>query len=161
MLGPKLKKIYNDKGLTIIFSSTANLKSLLYNNKDPLLSRSCPGVYRLDCTCGKSYVGQTEKKVLTRSIEHQQQDAMAGRWSSSGATEYSKECHVYFNWLDLKTLTREYNFYHRRSIKHWKFSVTEMVQRRIWNQQRHREYIKTDSWRALFYTWKREQPNKR
>ena len=118
MLGPKLKKIYNDKGLTIIFSSSANLKSLLCNNKDPLLPNSCPGVYRLDCTCGKSYVDETGKKVLTRSIEDEQ-DAMAGKWFSSGATEHSKDCHCQFNWLHLKTLTREDNFYRRKINEAW------------------------------------------
>ena len=35
VLGPKLKKIYKDKGLTTIFSSSANLMSLLCNNKNP------------------------------------------------------------------------------------------------------------------------------
>ena len=47
-LGPKLKKIYKSKGFSTIFSSSANLKSLLCNNKDSLLPNSCPGVYRLD-----------------------------------------------------------------------------------------------------------------
>ena len=46
VLGPKLKKIYKDKGLTTIFSSSANLKSLPCSNKDPLLPNSCTGVYR-------------------------------------------------------------------------------------------------------------------
>ena len=51
-------------------------------------------------------MGKTKKKVITRTIEHQQ-DSIKGKWESSGATEYCLECHGQFNWLHPKTLSRE------------------------------------------------------
>ena len=74
------------EGYKVAFSSGPNLKSILCNNKSELLSNSEPGVYKLSCSCGAVYIGETKKKVLTRSIEHQQ-DSMKGNWEASGATE--------------------------------------------------------------------------
>ena len=53
------------------FTTVQQQRSILLNN--------CPCVYWLVCTREKSYVGETGKKVLTRSIEHQE-DEMAWRW---------------------------------------------------------------------------------
>ena len=53
------------------------------------MPNSYPGVYELSCDCGGEYIGETKKRVLTRSIEHQE-DSMAGKWEASGATEHSK-----------------------------------------------------------------------
>ena len=82
-LTTKLKKVYEKKGFKVVSYSSANLKTLLCKNKDKLIPNSHPGVYKLDCSCGTSYVGETKKKVLTRSLEHQK-DAMEGRWEKMG-----------------------------------------------------------------------------
>ena len=37
------------------------------------MPNSYPGVYELKCSCGSVYNGETKKKVITRSIEHQQE----------------------------------------------------------------------------------------
>ena len=72
----------------LISASTSgpNLKSLLCRNKTKLLSKSYLGVYELKCTCNSAYFGETKKKILTRTIEHQQ-DSFKGKWDNSGATE--------------------------------------------------------------------------
>ena len=69
------------------------------------MPNSYPGVYKLSCDCGGEDIGKkkTKKRVLFRSIEHQE-DSMAGKWETSGATEHSKECHGRFNWLHQKHL---------------------------------------------------------
>ena len=41
---------------------------------------------------------------------------MTGKWEASGATEHSKECHGWFNWLNPKTLAKLSNI-HERKIK--------------------------------------------
>ena len=53
-----------------------------------------------------SDIGETKKKVMTRTIEHQQ-DSIKGKWESSGATEHCLKCHGQFNWLHPKILSRE------------------------------------------------------
>ena len=51
--------------------------------------------------------------MLTRSIEHQE-DSMAGKWEASGATEHSKDCHGWFNWLHPKTFAKLSNIHERK-----------------------------------------------
>ena len=88
---------------------------MICRNKSKLLPNSFPGVYQLDCTCNALYIGETKKKVITRTIEHQQ-DSFNGKWESSGATEHCLECHGQFNWINPKTLSTEQQ-YHRRKIR--------------------------------------------
>ena len=72
------------------------LKDLLCNTKSKLLSNSFPGVYRLECSCGSVYIGETKKRVLTSAIELQQ-DSMIDKWEFLRATEHTKSCHGWFN----------------------------------------------------------------
>ena len=62
-----------------------------------------------------TYFGETKKKILTRTIEHQQ-DSFKGKWDNSGATEHSLTCHRQFNWIHPKTIARE-NDYRRRKMR--------------------------------------------
>ena len=50
-----------------------NLKNFLCKNKDKLTPNSSPGVYELKCLCGLLYNGETKKKIISRSTEHQQE----------------------------------------------------------------------------------------
>ena len=88
---------------------------MICRNKSKLLLNSFPGVYQLDCTSNVLHIGETKKKVITRTIEHQQ-DSFNGKWESSGATEHCLECHGQFNWINPKTLSTEQQ-YHRRKIR--------------------------------------------
>ena len=112
-IAPKLKKIYKQKGFKVICTSSPNLKSILCRNKDKLIPNSAPGVYKVDCTCGKSYVGETKKKILTRVLQHQK-NTFDGNWQKSGVTEHSRTCHGRFNWLRPTTLQRESQYYPRK-----------------------------------------------
>ena len=112
-IGPKLRSIFKTHGYKVAFTSGPNLKSILCNNKSKLLPNSYPGVYKLTCSCGAIYIGETKKKVLTRTIEHQQ-DSIKGNWESSGATEHCKSCHGQFNWLHPDTLSVVPNFRERK-----------------------------------------------
>ena len=98
-----------------IFTSGSNLKLLLCQNKTKLLHNSYLGVYKLQCTCNSVYFGETKKKILTMTIEHQQ-DSFKGKWNNSGATEHSLTCHRQFNWIHPKTIARE-NDYRKRKIR--------------------------------------------
>ena len=91
---------------------------MICRNKSKLLPNSFPGVYQLDCTCNALYIGETKKKVITRTIEHQQ-DSFNGKWESSGATEHCLECHGQFNWINPKTLSIEQQ-YRRRKVREWR-----------------------------------------
>ena len=115
IIGPKLRQAFKKENIKTIFTSGPNLNSLLCQNKTKLLPNSYPGVYELKCTCNSAYFGATKKKILTRTIEHQQ-DSFKGKWDNSGATEYTLTCHEQFNWIHPKTIARE-NDYRKRKIR--------------------------------------------
>ncbi|XP_065640445.1 uncharacterized protein LOC136073034 [Hydra vulgaris] len=114
-IGSKLRKELKRYGAKVIFTTPPTLKRILCNNKSKLLPNSKPGVYKLTCSCGGVYIGETKKKIIQRSIEHQI-NSMKGNWHASGATEHCKNCHGVFNWMHLKTIAFKSN-YHERKIR--------------------------------------------
>ena len=94
----KNKKETQKFGFRIAFQTGPNLNNISCKNKGKLIPNNYPGVYELKCSCGSFYNDETKKKIISRSIE-QQQEKIKGNWSSSGATEYTKECHGHFEWL--------------------------------------------------------------
>ena len=116
IIGPKIRKELQKTGCKVIFLSAAKLKNILCNNKSKLLPNSYPNVYELRYDFGGKYIGETKKRLLTRSIEHQE-DSMTGKWEASGATEHSKDCHGRFNWLHIKTHAKLSNIHERKIRK--------------------------------------------
>ena len=77
-LGPKLRKEFKKVGIKAIFTSGRNLKNLICRNKSKLLPNIFSSVYQLYCTCSALYIVEIKKKVITRTIEHQQ-DSFNGK----------------------------------------------------------------------------------
>ena len=98
-----------------MFTSTANLQSLLCNNKSRLPANSHAGVYMLKCSCGSRYIGETKKKVSSRLEEHRR-DIDNSKWTNSGCTEHARDCDGVFNWGENVTIAVESND-HRRKIR--------------------------------------------
>ena len=96
ILGHKSWKEFKKKGIKTVFTWRANLKFILYQNKSKLIPNSYLGVYTSNCSCNAEYIGETKKKVKTRTIEHQQ-DSINGKWESSGATKRYLKFHGRFN----------------------------------------------------------------
>ena len=103
------------KKIKAVFTSGANLKSILCQNKSKLIPHSYSGVYTLNCSCNAEYIGETKKKAITGTIEHQQ-DSIKEKWENSASTEHCLECHGQFNWIHPKTLSTEAR-YKRRKIR--------------------------------------------
>ena len=123
-LGPKLRKIFKQHNIKTVFTSTPNLKSLLCNNKSTLPCNSHPGVYKLECSCGSCYIGETKKKVATRLEEHQR-DIRNEKWNATGCSEHARTCAGQFNWCENVTIALESNYHLRKirealEIKRWK-----------------------------------------
>ena len=64
---------------------------------------------------GNTLEKQKKKRVLTRSIKHQE-DNMTGKWKALGAAAHPKDCHGRFNWPHPKTLAHT-NITHKRKIR--------------------------------------------
>ena len=62
---------------------------------------------------GSVYNGETKKKIVSRSIEHQQ-ESIKGNWSSYGATKHTKKCHGHFDGLHPKTFSMKNSHYDRK-----------------------------------------------
>ena len=117
------------------------------------MPNSYPGVYELSCDCGGKYIGETKKRVLTQSIEHQE-DSMTGKWEASGATEHSKDCHGRFNWLHPKTLAKLSNIHERKirkSLEINNLGTKAQYDKSIKVLNRDRgNIVNTNSWKPLF-----------
>ena len=80
---------------------------------------------------------ETKKKIISRSIEHQQ-ERIKGNWSYSGATEHAKECHGHFHWFHPKTL-----FMEPLEIE---MAVVRYEQDKVLNRE-DRNFVKTKVWK--------------
>ena len=152
-VGPKIRKEMKKLGYKTVFTSSRKLKDILCNNKSKLLPNSFPGVYQLKCSCGSVYIGETKKRVLTRAIEHQQ-DSMNGKWEASGATEHTKSCHGWFDWLHPKTLSVIPNFRERKIRESLEINFAETKfelshEHPVLNRDRG-NLVDTNSWKPLF-----------
>ena len=124
------------------------MKSLLCQSKAKLLPNSYPGVYELKCTCNSAYFGETKKKILTKTTEHQQ-DSFKGKWDNSGGTEHTLTCLHQFNWIHPKTIAREDDYKKRKirealEIKKAKFNQKIKVLNRDEGN-----LVKTNTWTPL------------
>ena len=113
-----------------------------------LLLNFCPGVYKLQCSCQSRYLGETKKKV-SGAIEHQQ-DSLKWTLESSGASEYTLECHDNFNSLHPKTITRETNYKQRKIRKAQENSRKAKLHENIKLLNRvERNLVSTNKWTPL------------
>ena len=63
-----------------------------------------------------------KRKIISRSIEHQQEIIM-GNWSSSGANKHTKICHGHFDWLHLKILAIKNKYSDRKVTESLKIDM--------------------------------------
>ncbi|KAJ8940451.1 hypothetical protein NQ318_007152 [Aromia moschata] len=76
----KLKKTLSKKNI-------GKIQQVLPSNKDPVPRLLTKGVYELKCTCGKSYIGQTERSIQCRIKEHQRHTRL-GNTDKSAIVEH-------------------------------------------------------------------------
>ena len=92
-ISPKLKKAFKKAGYKAVFKSGKNLERILTSRNKPKLNTNMnPGVYRLQCSCGKKYVGETRLNISSH-IEQRQKAAFTGKWERSAVAEHCKSCH--------------------------------------------------------------------
>ena len=142
------KGVHRILTLKTVFTSGANLRSILCQNKSKLIPHSYPGVYTLNCSCNADYIGETKKKVITRTIEHQQ-DSIKGKWKSSGATEHCLQCDGQFNWLHPKTLSREARYKSRKIRESLEIIRSKCNSSKLNINRDDGNFVKTNTWTPL------------
>jgi hypothetical protein len=66
-IGRMLRKL----NVRTVFGTHWKVSNMLRSPKDPLPVLHTSGVYRIPCSCGLSYVGQTGRSIEVRLKEHQ------------------------------------------------------------------------------------------
>nr|XP_054773554.1 uncharacterized protein LOC129281659 [Lytechinus pictus] len=111
-LGPtshKLQRKFRAAKIEVGHQSSNKLHAALYTHKDVKPSASRPGVYRIPCSCGKVYIGETGRNLTTRLKEYQN-SYNKGEWEKSAIAKHANQLQHKILWEDAKLLT---------SIKHW------------------------------------------
>jgi len=66
----KIAKILRKKNIITHFSAPGTIRQGLRSVKDDIDKHQLKGVYKIDCSCGKSYIGETGHSLQTRLKEH-------------------------------------------------------------------------------------------
>ena len=150
-LSPKLRKSFKKAGFKAVFKSGANLKTMLTaKNKCKLSPHSHPGVYMVDCNCGKRYVGETSLKVSTRLQQHKK-SIEDEKWDLTGITNHAQNCDEGFDWDSAKTLKIDCKKFDRkvREALEIQFQQTSPHSDHGLNQD-DGQYVTTGFWKPMF-----------
>ena len=150
-LSPKLRKSFKKAGIKAVFKSNANLKTILTSgNKCTLPKNSQPGIYTVDCKCGKKYVGETSMKVATRMQQHRK-SIKDKKWDLSGISNHAKNCKQGFDWTSAKTIKIEEKKFDRkvREALEIQFRETSPRSEHGLNQD-DGQYVTTQFWKPIF-----------
>ena len=67
-----IRRVCRQFNIRVAFRSGRSLRSLLTRVKDPLpTGLQSKVIYRIPCSCGKAYIGETSRRLETRLKEHQ------------------------------------------------------------------------------------------
>ena len=68
-----IRRVCRKYGMKAIFKAERSLHSVLTKVKDPLpMEKEAKVVYQIPCSCGKSYIGETRRRLETMLREHQE-----------------------------------------------------------------------------------------
>ncbi|XP_011862457.1 PREDICTED: uncharacterized protein LOC105559054 [Vollenhovia emeryi] len=86
----RISRILSKHNIKAIFKPCNKLSEMLPNPKDRRPPLTAPGVYKVPCSCGKAYIGETGRKISTRIKEHQR-CTKYGHFSQSALAEHKIE----------------------------------------------------------------------
>ncbi len=66
----QIERILASSSIKVYHCSSRKIYQLLYSHKDKTDNNLKPGVYRIPCTCGKVYIGETGRNLKLRQKEH-------------------------------------------------------------------------------------------
>ena len=83
--------------LKLVFKSQRTLRSLLSNVKNKTPAEKVKGVvYRVNCSCGSTYMGETGRTLELRPKEHQR--AVKSRQTSNGIAVHANSTQHSIQW---------------------------------------------------------------
>ncbi|XP_071480074.1 uncharacterized protein [Diadema antillarum] len=105
----KLQRIFKSASIQVRHTSSNKLHNSLHSHKDKHPKHKQPGVYRIQCECGKVYIGGTGRSLETRLKEHKT-CYRRSEWEKSAIVKHAQQSEHRINWEDSKLIT---------SIKNW------------------------------------------
>ena len=102
-IGPKLRHELKKVGQKIVFTRGENDQSILCRNKPKLLPNSDPGIYQLDCTCKRKYIGESKKRKSQHALQSIDKTALRETGTHQEILN-TRDSHGQFIWLKPKTL---------------------------------------------------------
>jgi predicted GIY-YIG superfamily endonuclease len=109
----KIAKILNKKEIKTSFRPLNTIKQKMRSVKDKLDQHNFKGVYRIECSCGKCYIGETGRSFNTRIKEHSA-DIKNERTRTSALAEHSLTTKHHIRLEDTKILAKEDHLLKRR-----------------------------------------------
>ncbi|XP_075924849.1 uncharacterized protein LOC142925636 [Petromyzon marinus] len=110
----KISKILNQHKIQVRFNTVHKIRDLIPSVKDVIPDLQYPGVYKLSCTCGDCYIGETKRIVSDRIREHKSY-LKHGRTNSSAVADHCYNAvgdhDIIFS--DTKVLCKPTGFYQR------------------------------------------------
>jgi len=144
----KLKKAFRKAGFKAVFKSGNNLSAILTaSNKCKLPKNSSPGIYKVNCSCGKTYIGETKLQVSTRIKQHQK-NSFLGNTAHSGLCSHDSACDGEIRWDEAETIKVEERYYERKIREALEIQRRDTV-RNGCNQDAG-QYMSNDHWLPIF-----------
>lgn len=107
----KIARIFNQKfGVQTGYIPLRKLETLVTNHKDQENKESKSGIYRIECSCGEVYIGQTGRTLKQRLYEHKNACKKADCKSSAVSEHLINHQYDQFHkikWEDARFLAHE------------------------------------------------------
>ena len=144
----RLKKSFRKAGFKAVFKSGNNLSAILTaRNKCKLPKNSSPGIYKVVCSCGKYYIGETKLQVSTRIKQHQK-NSFLGNTAHSGLCQHDSLCEVEIQWEEAETIKVEGRYYERKIREALEIQRQNAVQAGC--NQDAGQYMANEHWLPIF-----------
>jgi predicted GIY-YIG superfamily endonuclease len=109
----KIANVLRKKEIKTSFKPSETIKQKMKSVKDEPDHRKCKGVYKIECSCGKCYIGETGRSFQIRIKEHGA-DIKNERTRTSALAEHSFSSKHHIRLEDTKILAKEDHFFKRR-----------------------------------------------
>ena len=101
-----IRRVCRKFNIRVVFKSRRTLRSMLTKVKDTLpLGKQSNVVYRIPCSCGQVYIGETKRRLETRLKEHRYA-CERGMMEKSAVAEHAWENHHPIDWEETTVLDR-------------------------------------------------------
>ena len=109
----RIGRILTKYKVKTIYKPTKKLHNYFRSAKDQRDPLSLPGIYRIPCSCGQVYIGQTKRAINTRIKEHKANCRLGHTEKSAVAEHTLKEQNHQIKFKDTQVLAQETNYHTR------------------------------------------------